>query len=198
LAGSYTVTPSAATGIGLSNYTIGYVAGTFTVNSWTITGFYQPVDMGNIVNTVKGGSTVPLKFNIYAGGVERTSVTDVMYQTVQVAEYGCSGGFEDPMGDLPNTITPDSFAPREISAGTRNSPGAFVFEPRITRIERMLCYLLEMETPVVAGVSPATCREIAAGTAASCILAWALLKDLRWGQRTLQNTALGRLRLAVA
>ena len=56
------------------------MTGTFTVNAWTITGFYQPVDMNGVVNTVKGGSTVPLKFNIYAGGVERTSVSDVMYQ----------------------------------------------------------------------------------------------------------------------
>ena len=102
----YTVTPSAAVfspaGAG-GNYSVGYVNGSFTVNSWTITGFYQPVDMNNIVNTVKGGSTVPLKFNIYAGGVEKTSVSDVQGQTVQVAEYGCQGGFEDPMGDLPNT-----------------------------------------------------------------------------------------------
>jgi len=46
---------------------------------------------------------VPLKFNIYAGNVERTSVSDVMYGTVQVAEYSCQSGTEDPMGDLPNT-----------------------------------------------------------------------------------------------
>ena len=102
----YTVTPSAAVfspaGAG-GNYSVGYVNGSFTVNSWTITGFYQPVDMNNIVNTVKGGSTVPLKFNIYAGGVEKTSVSDVQGQTVQVADTGCQGGFEDPMGDLPNT-----------------------------------------------------------------------------------------------
>ena len=84
----YTITPSAAVGIGLGNYTIGYVNGSFTVNAWTITGFYQPVDMLpiGVVNTVKGGSTVPLKFNIYAGGVERTSVSDVQGGTCQVAE----------------------------------------------------------------------------------------------------------------
>ena len=34
----------------------------YTVLAWTLTGFYQPVDMNNVVNTVKGGSTVPLKF----------------------------------------------------------------------------------------------------------------------------------------
>jgi len=60
--------------------------------------------MNNVVNTVKAGSTVPLKFNIYdCNNVERTSVSDVMYGTVQVAERNCQSGTEDPMGDLPNT-----------------------------------------------------------------------------------------------
>ena len=60
--------------------------------------------MNNVVNIVKGGSTVPLKFNIYdCNNVERTSVSDVMYGTVQVAERNCQSGTEDPMGDLPNT-----------------------------------------------------------------------------------------------
>ncbi len=39
--------------------------------SYTLTGFYQPVDMDKI-NTVKGGRTVPLKFNVYQDGVEIT------------------------------------------------------------------------------------------------------------------------------
>jgi hypothetical protein len=88
--------------------TSGTVCQTVTrpLGPWTITGFYQPVDMipNGIVNTVKGGSTVPLKFNIYdCNNVERTSVSDVMYGTVQVAERNCQSGTEDPMGDLPNT-----------------------------------------------------------------------------------------------
>jgi hypothetical protein len=103
LPGSYSVTPSAAVGTGLGNYTIGYVNGSFTVGAWTITGFYQPVDMNNVVNTIKGGSTVPLKFNMYAGNVERTSVSDVQGGTCQLFEQNCIGGLEDPMGDLPNT-----------------------------------------------------------------------------------------------
>jgi hypothetical protein len=100
------VTPSAAVFspvVASGNYTVAYVNGTFTVNVWTITGFYQPVDMNNVVNTIKGGSTVPLKFNIYAGGVERTSVSDVQGGTCQLFEQNCSAGTEDPMGDLPNT-----------------------------------------------------------------------------------------------
>jgi hypothetical protein len=104
VAGSpYTITPSAAVGTGLGNYAITYAPGSFTVNTWTITGFYQPVDMNGVINTIKGGSTVPLKFNIYAGNVERTSVSDVQGGTCQLFETNCSGGPEDPMGDLPNT-----------------------------------------------------------------------------------------------
>ena len=60
--------------------------------------------MGNVVNVVKGGSTVPLKFNVYdCHNVERTSVSDILYQSAQVAEYNCQNNVEDPMGDLPNT-----------------------------------------------------------------------------------------------
>ena len=60
--------------------------------------------MGNVVNVVKGGSTVPLKFNIYdCNNVERTSVSDVMYQSVQVGEYTCGASSEVPMEDVPNT-----------------------------------------------------------------------------------------------
>ena len=33
--------------------------------------------MGNVVNTVKGGSTVPLKFEVFAGGVEQTTTAAI-------------------------------------------------------------------------------------------------------------------------
>ena len=81
------------------------------VSAWTITGFYQPVDMpipAMVINTIKGGSTVPLKFNIYAGTpgplTERKSITDVMFGSVQVAEYNCAtiSGYESP-ADVTNT-----------------------------------------------------------------------------------------------
>jgi len=49
----------------------------YTVLAWTLTGFYRPVDMGDMLNTVKGGSTVPLKFEIFAGTTELTSVSAV-------------------------------------------------------------------------------------------------------------------------
>jgi hypothetical protein len=39
----------------------------FGILAWTLKGFYQPVDMNGVYNTVKNGSTVPLKFEIFSG-----------------------------------------------------------------------------------------------------------------------------------
>ncbi|MBM2852473.1 MAG: hypothetical protein HW420_1020 [Candidatus Nitrosotenuis sp.] len=48
---------------------------------WKMAGFYHPVDMNGVVNTVKGGQSVPLKFEVFdgipAGTTERTSVLDI-------------------------------------------------------------------------------------------------------------------------
>lgn len=48
-----------------------------TVLSLTLTGFYQPVDMNGVINVVKGGSTVPFKFEIFAGTTELTNIAYV-------------------------------------------------------------------------------------------------------------------------
>jgi hypothetical protein len=54
------------------------------VKHLTLKGFYQPVDMGNVYNTVKGGSTVPLKFEIFAGPTEITSTTGIEFKVVPI------------------------------------------------------------------------------------------------------------------
>jgi hypothetical protein len=60
--------------------------------------------MNGVVNTVKGGSTVPLKFNVYdCNNAERTSVNDILYQSAQFAEYPCGASTEIPLEDVPNT-----------------------------------------------------------------------------------------------
>ena len=46
---------------------------TFQVSGWALGGFYQPVDMNGVYNSVKGGSTVPLKFEAFAGTTELTN-----------------------------------------------------------------------------------------------------------------------------
>ena len=52
---------------------------TYTVKAWTTKGFYSPVDMGSVVNTVKGGSTVPLKFELFAGTTELTDTSAIKF-----------------------------------------------------------------------------------------------------------------------
>lgn len=63
---------------------------TYTVSAWTLSGFFQPVDNPGLLNlgwnSVKNGSTVPLKFRIFAGPTELTSTAFVQsFTTVQVS-----------------------------------------------------------------------------------------------------------------
>ena len=64
----------------------------YTVLAWTINGFFQPVDMNGMWNSVKGGSTVPLKFEVFAGPTELTSTSIV---STLVKEVNCNAGPED-------------------------------------------------------------------------------------------------------
>ena len=64
----------------------------YTVLAWTINGFFQPVDMNGVWNSVKGGSTVPLKFEVFAGPTELTSTSIV---STLVKEVNCNAGPED-------------------------------------------------------------------------------------------------------
>lgn len=56
---------------------------------FTLSGFFQPVDMGTMVNTVKGGSTVPLKFRVFWGVTEQRDVSVV--DRFRVTREACPG-----------------------------------------------------------------------------------------------------------
>jgi len=56
-------------------------------NLLTLKGFYQPVDMNGVYNLVKGGSTVPLKFEIFAGSTELTDIADI--KSLTYAQTSC-------------------------------------------------------------------------------------------------------------
>lgn len=58
-----------------------------TVLPWTLKGFYQPVDMNGVYNLVKGGSTVPFKFEIFASSTELTDIFDV--KSLTYVETAC-------------------------------------------------------------------------------------------------------------
>ena len=115
---------SRKSGSDAGNYVFASPQGTTTASilAWSAQGrgFYPPVGVPNSIftaapgaaplsnpgeawNTAKGGSTVPLKFNVYAGTVEKTSLSDIKsFQQSKLAS--CAGGdAEDPVEDTPTT-----------------------------------------------------------------------------------------------
>jgi hypothetical protein len=58
----------------------------YTVAPWVTSGFFQPIDMNGVINTVKNGSTVPVKFQVYAG---QTQVTDTSKVTFTASKITC-------------------------------------------------------------------------------------------------------------
>ncbi|MFW5470961.1 PxKF domain-containing protein [Knoellia sp. CPCC 206435] len=59
----------------------------YEVLGWTAKDFSAPVDMGGVFNTVKGGSTVPAKFEVFAGTRELTDTTLVALTSRKI---GCT------------------------------------------------------------------------------------------------------------
>jgi hypothetical protein len=85
LVGPHTLIATATDNVGNSSAT----TRSYTVNPWSLRGFYQPVDVNGIWNTIKGGSTVPLKFNIFSGANELTTTSAIDTFTVKGA--ACPG-----------------------------------------------------------------------------------------------------------
>lgn len=69
----------------------------YTVLAWTLKGFFAPVDMSGsttVWNTVKNGSTVPLKFQVFSGTTELTN-TSVVNQPLTAVGVACGVGTAD-------------------------------------------------------------------------------------------------------
>lgn len=87
--GSHTMT---ASGSDLAD-NVGTDTRSYEVLSWSLSGFYSPVDMSQssiVYNTVKGGSTVPLKFEIFAGPTELTTTSSIA--SFSATKIACVGG----------------------------------------------------------------------------------------------------------
>jgi hypothetical protein len=95
--GSHTLTATANDTAGNQKV----VTRTYTVLAWTLKGFYQPVDMNGVVNTVKNGSTVPLKFELFAGATELTSTANV--KSLTATQITCDAS--SPLDDIEVTAT---------------------------------------------------------------------------------------------
>ncbi len=65
----------------------------YTVKNLTRTGFYAPVNMDGVYNTIKGGNTVPLKFEVFDGTQELRDKAVV--QGFTAAKISCTTGIED-------------------------------------------------------------------------------------------------------
>ncbi len=90
--GSYSVVAT----INDANYQ-GSTTGTLTIGAWTLKGFYSPVNMSTstsiVWNTVKNGSTVPLKFEVFKGATELKETSAISGLTA--TKINCTTGAED-------------------------------------------------------------------------------------------------------
>lgn len=84
----------------------------YTVKAWTLKGFYQPVDMGGVLNTVKSGSTVPAKFEIFAGDTE---LTDPALAKFAMQQITCS--LTSPTDAIETTATGNTSLRYDATAG---------------------------------------------------------------------------------
>ncbi len=76
----------------------GQATGTLVIKAWTLNGFYQPIDMGDVLNTVKNGSTVPVKFELFSGTTELTSTSAV--SSITAKQVNCAAFNGDPMDEI--------------------------------------------------------------------------------------------------
>jgi hypothetical protein len=127
--GSHTVTASATDKAGNS----ASASATYTVLAWTINGFYQPVDMGKL-NISKNGSTVPLKFEVFAGSTELTNISIV---STFVQKLTCGTGVA--MDDI------ESYATGGTSLRYDTTGGQFIFNWQTPKIAGN-CYRVTLTT----------------------------------------------------
>ena len=68
--GSYPVTTSSGSNVVAKDFG--------NIKARTVAGYFQPIDMNGVVNIVKNGQAVPAKFEIFIGGTEQTSISEIV------------------------------------------------------------------------------------------------------------------------
>ena len=128
--GSHTYTATATDNAGNdSTATLSY-----TVLAWTLNGFYAPVDRPDTYNLTKGGSTVPLKFEVFAGSTE---LTDVAVVDTLVQKTPCTPGAG---GDAI-----EEYATGSTSLRFDTTAGQFIFNWKTPKTPGV-CYRVTMTT----------------------------------------------------
>ncbi len=95
--------PVAVSGLSLAgadagNYSLTPLVLSANITAWNLNGFYQPIDMGDVLNTVKNGSTVPVKFELFSGTTELTSTSAV--SSISAKQVNCALFNGDPMDEI--------------------------------------------------------------------------------------------------
>ncbi|MEM4345132.1 MAG: PxKF domain-containing protein [Candidatus Nitrosocaldus sp.] len=100
--GSHTITATAKDNAGNTATT----SITYTILGWTIQGFKPPVDNPPVINVVKNGSTVPLKFEVFKtlDGVELTD-TSIVKQPLKAQKMNCTTLNDSPTDEIELTAT---------------------------------------------------------------------------------------------
>ena len=101
------------------------------------TGFYSPVSPlpGGFVNTSKAGSTVPLKFNVYVNGQEKTDTAGLNFSVTTIA---CTLAPGDPVDYVTQEDTNLRYAGHQFHLNwkTPKVPGCYI--ARVTNADGLL------------------------------------------------------------
>ncbi len=115
------------------------VSGSFLVTvKFRLFGFYSPIDINSVTNTVKGGSTVPMKFEVFAGATELTSTSAI--SSIKTQQISCSfvSSSEDP---LPT----DALATGGTSLRYDSTAGQFIYNWQTPK-SAGTCFVVTMTT----------------------------------------------------
>ena len=82
-------------GADAANYSLTMNTTTASIQPWTFKGFYQPVDMNSVVNTVKAGATVPFKFEMFKAATELTDTASIKSLTAKTINCATTTTFDD-------------------------------------------------------------------------------------------------------
>lgn len=112
----------------------------YSVLQWTPKGFYSPIDMldsnkNPVINTVKAGSSVPIKFEVFKGDKELTDTNSVM--GFSATPIQCGAGSTDEI-----EVTATGSTGLRYDAGD----GQFIYNWQTPRDKAGSCYKLTMTT----------------------------------------------------
>ncbi len=111
---------------------------TYTVLAWTAKGFYSPINMSSstskVWNTSKGGSTIPVKFELFAGSTELTdpAIADMSYRKVSCQ----TGAAAD---EIETTLT----STNQLGLRYDSTAGQFIYNWKSPTANAVTCYELK-------------------------------------------------------